>query len=690
MKRFIGLSLIFIVFGAFGQSNLIGHWPLDSNALDISGNAYHGTIHGATPDTGHTGMPGTAYRFDGVNDYIVIDEDSAFDFETLDTFEITLWMKADMNFYAGSGNDLITKWKDQTSFNDDYPFAIRIMNGGANYGKIYAARFSRTCLQMPRTWSDSNLRDSLWHFIQFRRSSDDSLRLFVDGVLQETSWDSTSCSTSTIDSLYFGRRGGTKNHSFYKGLLDDIKIYGGRIYPPGPCNLNVNVTVFIDSLRADIQSATHYQWFKCTANGLSIMPFDTNRILNNPAKGSYAVVVTKNGCTDTSGCNYYTPLENNCLVGNWPLNGNANDLSGNGFNGTVYGATSTAGRTGSPNSAYYFDGINDYITISHDSLFDFSTNDTFAISLWFKLTSSTQNVNTGGANTLLSKWEDNSNFNDDYPYDVRVFNQTHPKDGRIIAGRYSRQCLQAPKVESETAYLDGKFHHVLFVRMSDDSLRLYIDNKLESTAFDFITCSTNNNLALEFGRRGGSKSPSYYRGIIDDVKIFGTCYATNPPPPPPPNPCGLDTTLTITINAILSNENNAKHYQWYKCDTGLVKLNGDTNKVLYPSSNGKYMLVLSSDTCSDTSACMPFTLIGISENANESLLIYPNPADDIVLIKGAILEGSSYTIYNDIGSITGKGIVREQSINIEQLPSGVYFLQILGDRGNYRGRFFKR
>ena len=239
------------------QSNLIGHWPLDSSSQDISGNGYHGVIHGAVPDTGHTGVANTAYRFDGSNDYIVISEDSAFDFETLDTFEISFWMKPDLNYVAGSANDMIAKWRDYSSFNDDYPFDIRIFNGGPNAGKIFCLRRSRTCQQSPRTTSDSSLRDSLWHFVQFRRSSDDSLRLYVDAVLQETRWDSTSCSTANDDSLFFGRRGGNKSHGFYKGLLDDIRIYGGRIYA---CTVNTDVSVYTDSIQADLMSADHYQW----------------------------------------------------------------------------------------------------------------------------------------------------------------------------------------------------------------------------------------------------------------------------------------------------------------------------------------------------------------------------------------------------------------------------------------------
>ena len=48
----------------------------------------------------------------------------------------------------------------------------------------------------------------------------------------------------------------------------------------------------------------------------------------------------------------YVPT--NGLVGWWPFNGNANDESGNGNNGTVNGANLTAGKTGISNTAYQF------------------------------------------------------------------------------------------------------------------------------------------------------------------------------------------------------------------------------------------------------------------------------------------------------------------------------------------------
>lgn len=51
------------------------------------------------------------------------------------------------------------------------------------------------------------------------------------------------------------------------------------------------------------------------------------------------------------------------LIAYYPFNGNANDESGNNHNGTVNGPTLTSDNSGNPNSAYYFDGINNYIDI---------------------------------------------------------------------------------------------------------------------------------------------------------------------------------------------------------------------------------------------------------------------------------------------------------------------------------------
>jgi len=59
-----------------------------------------------------------------------------------------------------------------------------------------------------------------------------------------------------------------------------------------------------------------------------------------------------------------TPNPSHGLMAYYPLNGNANDLSGNGNNGVISGAVPTANRHGTPSSAFWFDGIDDKITIA--------------------------------------------------------------------------------------------------------------------------------------------------------------------------------------------------------------------------------------------------------------------------------------------------------------------------------------
>ncbi|HNS11343.1 MAG TPA: choice-of-anchor Q domain-containing protein [Bacteroidia bacterium] len=47
-------------------------------------------------------------------------------------------------------------------------------------------------------------------------------------------------------------------------------------------------------------SSSSYQWIDCSTN--QIIPDDTNQVFTAMANGDYAVIVTENGCTDTSAC----------------------------------------------------------------------------------------------------------------------------------------------------------------------------------------------------------------------------------------------------------------------------------------------------------------------------------------------------------------------------------------------------
>ena len=74
------LALMFVMLTGHSQSlndSLLLHYPLDGNAIDISGNNFHGTISGAMPDTNWFGTPNAAMRFNGSSSFIDFPNDPA-------------------------------------------------------------------------------------------------------------------------------------------------------------------------------------------------------------------------------------------------------------------------------------------------------------------------------------------------------------------------------------------------------------------------------------------------------------------------------------------------------------------------------------------------------------------------------------------------------------------------------------
>ena len=88
----------------------------------------------------------------------------------------------------------------------------------------------------------------------------------------------------------------------------------------------------------------------------------------------------------------------NGLVAYYPFNGNANDESGNGNDGIVHGAALISDRFDNPNSAFNFDGINDYIELPL-SLLD---GEEGTIICWIQLADTIQRNAIFGAGTTTT------------------------------------------------------------------------------------------------------------------------------------------------------------------------------------------------------------------------------------------------------------------------------------------------
>ena len=144
----------------------------------------------------------------------------------------------------------------------------------------------------------------------------------------------------------------------------------------------------------------------------------------------------------------------------------------------------------------------------------------------------------------------------------------------------------------------------------------------------------------------------------------------------------IDTSVSISGNTLTANNSSATWYQWIDCDNNNAAITGETGQSFTPSTNGNYAVVVTENSCSDTSACFNMTPVGISTNtANNELVLYPNPTKGQLTIE---IEKNNVVAYS-ISSIDGKTIMEgnvskkatKLKIDLSNESEGIYLLKII-------------
>ncbi len=97
----------------------------------------------------------------------------------------------------------------------------------------------------------------------------------------------------------------------------------------------------------------------------------------------------------------------------------------------------------------------------------------------------------------------------------------------------------------------------------------------------------------------------------------------------------------------------------------------------YSHVSGNYAVIVTQNSCSDTSACYNITTVGVLDNSpSPAITIYPNPGNGQITVTGKSI--TSIEIYNVIGEkIFQSSINNQQSeIDLSNQPYGVYFMKI--------------
>lgn len=367
----------------------------------------------------------------------------------------------------------------------------------------------------------------------------------------------------------------------------------------------------------------------------------------------------------------FCQLPTSGLVGYWPFNGNANDESNNGNNGTVSGAILTTDRFGNTNSAYSFDGTNDYIVVADNASLK---PNRVSISAWVKL-NSTSCTKTGGnpdmSSVIFKKNSYNSYFEGymiGYRTDLNKFHGLASNAEKNATGFSNSVILNTWK-------------HIV-VTIDSDTLKFYENGILFQTVLTGFSLNYSNT-PLCFGSTQQNYN-GYFNGVIDDIGIWnrvltqdeilalyflGTC---------------KDTTLNDTTTYYVSNiEFQSKSPKIYYENTDSLITKGGCDSVV----NRYIKFEFNPNYCTDTITVEDTLNIQIessinhySKNNNE-IKIYPNPTKDNLWI-----ECEDYTNMNNYqikivtisGSTLWSSYISQQKYNIDisNYSKGLYFIEI--------------
>jgi len=197
---------------------------------------------------------------------------------------------------------------------------------------------------------------------------------------------------------------------------------------------------------------------------------------------------------------------NDGLIAYYSFNGDASDASGNEYNGTVHGATLTTDRFGRPDSAYSFDGVDDYISTNTD--FSWSYTDSFSISLWIK------SDNPAKEQVLIGK--------SSYEYSLRLDYPTTNTASSVHFAYWNSNAKDMIDTSYNLRLNVNQWYHVLLTYNGNVKIaKMYIDGQLVSSddyvQENFINRSNDTLIGYGYYIRGHNR---YFEGSIDEVRIY--------------------------------------------------------------------------------------------------------------------------------------------------------------------------
>ena len=257
-------------------------------------------------------------------------------------------------------------------------------------------------------------------------------------------------------------------------------------------------------------------------------------------KNSCRVILFAVGIFIAAACHAQSSLTNG-LVAYYPFAGNANDATGNGNNGTNYGATLTTNRFGMSNSAYYFNGSS---YIGFGSVI--SNYAVMTISAWFQNTNFAANKENG---IVMKKRQDGG-----IGARLGIFGTLGDAGFNDTANNIV--------VFSSSSIKSNLWHQAVFVNDSSNIV-LYLDGILAGqtpTPYNLKASGAISGMPMIVGNdpSGGNR---FFTGAIDDVRIYNRAMPSNEVAQLYANESGITVNINKAIFLASDSLNVGLNYQ---------------------------------------------------------------------------------------------------------------------------------
>ena len=224
-KKILTLVLfLFLSNYLFSQTNFNAWYSFNGNANDLSGNGHNGVVTGAILDTDRYNRVFSSYKFNGINNKIIIPLNQT----DIKEYSISFWFKSTVGGMVITGRESAS----QKGFS---AVIQNLLTGGDNVGKaMYVIDSAGTSIGKISnlTYLDGNWHNYVGTYLGSTYNSllpvnSNDFSIYIDGVLISQSNTNTGiASLQNFSSINLIIGGGNIDQYYFNGSIDDIGIWG--------------------------------------------------------------------------------------------------------------------------------------------------------------------------------------------------------------------------------------------------------------------------------------------------------------------------------------------------------------------------------------------------------------------------------------------------------------------------------